>query len=133
MTRRLFGDGARSSPSEPAASIRVRWAPGRAGAKSVSREGTFAEDVSDVETLRATLRGFAESVGAELRRIGKRAKTVQLKLRYGDFSTISRSHTIERPTHSDEVLYETGVLLRSGAGPGPARRAIGRARRDGPG
>jgi DNA polymerase-4 len=111
VLRRLFGswgpDLAQRARGIDASAVGA----GRAGAKSVSREGTFAENISDIDVLRATLRGFAESVGAELRRMEKRAKTVQLKLRYGDFSTISRSHTIDRPTHSDDVLYETGVSL----------------------
>jgi DNA polymerase-4 len=111
LLRRMFGKwgpelGQRARGIDP-----TPVGAGRAGAKSVSREGTFAQDIADVEALRATLRGFAESVGAELRRMQKRARTVQLKLRYGDFSTISRSRTLDRPTHSDEKLFETGVFL----------------------
>jgi DNA polymerase-4 len=83
----------------------------RGEAKSVSREGTYARDVQDVEVLRASLRGYAESVGADLRRMSRRARTVSLKLRYGDFTTISRSRTLDQPTHSDEEIYATGAEL----------------------
>lgn len=83
----------------------------RGEAKSVSREGTYARDVQDVSVLRASLRGYAESVGADLRRMSRRARCVTLKLRYGDFTTITRSRTLERPSHSDEELYATAAEL----------------------
>jgi len=83
----------------------------RGAAKSVSREGTYARDVQDVSVLRASLRGYAESVGADLRRMSRRARCVTLKLRYGDFTTITRSRTLEQPTHSDEELYATAAEL----------------------
>jgi DNA polymerase-4 len=84
---------------------------GRGRAKSVSREGTYACDLSDISLLRASLRAYAESVGADLRRMGKRAWCVTLKLRYTDFTTITRSRTLEQPTCSDEELYRTGAEL----------------------
>ena len=84
----------------------------RDGAKSVSREGTYAEDIVDKHVLHATLRGFAESVGAELRRSEMRTRCVTLKLRYNDFTTITRSHTLEQPTFADDALFEeTAELL----------------------
>jgi DNA polymerase-4 len=66
-------------------------------AKSVSREGTFAADVADPQHLRAVLRGFSESVASTLRRDGRRARTISLKLRLDDFTTISRSLTPGAP------------------------------------
>ncbi len=83
--------------------------------KSVSREGTYARDIDDRSVLRASLRGYAESVGAELRRLGRRARCVTLKLRYGDFTTITRSRTLQRPTYSDEEIYRTVATLLSQA------------------
>jgi DNA polymerase-4 len=83
----------------------------RGAAKSVSREGTYASDVADPAALRASLRSYAESVGADLRRMGRRAGCVTLKLRYSDFATITRSRTLEQPTCSDDVLYGTAVAL----------------------
>jgi DNA polymerase-4 len=74
-------------------------------AKSISREGTFSSDINDPEHLRAVLRGFSESVGADLRRDGRRARTVSLKLRYEDFTTISRSTTLSQPVNSNEAIY----------------------------
>ncbi len=108
----LFGQ-AGISLARRARGIDSTFVPGeRDAAKSVSREGTYAEDITDKHVLLATLRGFAESVGAELRRSQMRARSVTLKLRYSDFSTITRSHTLERPTFADDVLYgETATLL----------------------
>lgn len=86
-------------------------ASGRDPVKSVSREGTFARDIDDAAVLRGSLRGYAESVGAELRRLGRRARCITLKLRYSDFTTISRSRTLSQPTFSDEEIYRTGAAL----------------------
>ena len=87
----------------------------RGPVKSVSREGTFARDIDDRSVLRASLGGYAESIGAELRRLGRRARCVTLKLRYGDFTTITRSRTLQHPTYSDEEIYRTGATLLSQA------------------
>lgn len=99
----------------------------REGAKSVSREGTYARDIADVAVLRASLRGYAESVGADLRRMGRRARCVNLRLRYGDFTTISRSRTLEQPAFADEVLYQTAseLLDKALSEDGRAVRLIG--------
>jgi len=81
--------------------------------KSISREGTFAADVADPEHLRAVLRGFSESVGAQLRAKGRRARTVSLKLRYEDFTTISRSVTLRQPVNSNEAIFAAADALLS--------------------
>jgi DNA polymerase-4 len=83
--------------------------------KSVSREGTFATDISDTAALRAVLRGYCESVGAELRRLGRRGRSLTLKLRYADFTTITRSLTLDQPTQADDILYRTGQTLLEAA------------------
>lgn len=95
--------------------------------KSVSREGTFARDISEAATLAAVLRSYCESVGADLRRHGRRARSLTLKLRYGDFTTVTRSLTLDRPTHSDDILYRAaeGLLVAALARDGRALRLIG--------
>ena len=88
--------------------------PVRAGgrsARSVSREVTFGEDVTDLERLRRTLRSHAERVGADLRGQHRRARTVTLKLRWTDFTTLTRSRTLERPAQTTEELTECGWAL----------------------
>ena len=85
--------------------------PVRAGgrsARSVSREVTFGEDVTDLERLRRTLRDHAERVGSDLRGQQRRARTVTLKLRWADFTTLSRSRTLERPVQSTDDLAAAG-------------------------
>lgn len=79
--------------------------------KSISREGTFNEDVASDEKLRSVLRAYCESVARTLRAEGGRARTVTLKLRFADFSTISRSATLTRPANSDDAVYATAVRL----------------------
>lgn len=102
-------------------------APFEAPPKSVSREGTFASDVADSAALRAVLRSYCESVGAGLRRRGRRARSLTLKLRYGDFTTVTRSLTLDRPAHADDILYRAAETLLHGAlaRDGRALRLIG--------
>ncbi len=86
---------------------------GERGAKSISREGTFASDVADPEHLRSLLRAFSESVGSQLRAQGRRARTVTLKLRYEDFTTVSRSTTPPRPLNSNESIFDAANAMLS--------------------
>ena len=80
-------------------------------AKSMSAEETFEVDHRDGERLRATLRRQAERVARELRAGALAGTVVQLKLRFADFSTITRRHTVE-PTQDGLVIYrEVEALL----------------------
>jgi DNA polymerase-4 len=78
-------------------------------AKSLSREETFAQDVRDAVTLRRELLRLSDAVAARLRRHNFQARTVALKLRYGDFTTISRQATLADATDAGPVIY-TQVL-----------------------
>jgi len=80
-------------------------------AKSISRETTFGKDTRDRALLKATLRYLGERVGAELRQENKQAKCVTLKLRYADFTTITRRHTLSPAFDSDQTIFDTGVML----------------------
>jgi len=81
--------------------------------KSISHEHTFGEDTAEAQRLEATLARLTEMVCRRLREHGLRARTVQLKLRYGDFSTITRAQTLEHATQLDtEVLAEVRRLFR---------------------
>ena len=77
-------------------------------AKSISRETTFEEDTHDITFLSATLRYQAERVGADLRELGKQAKCVSIKVRYADFTTITRQRTLPQPTNIDQTIFQTG-------------------------
>jgi len=83
--------------------------------KSISRETTFAKDTRNRSFLKATLRYLGDRVGADLREQGKRARCVTLKLRYADFTTITRSHTLPHAIDSDEMVFDTGASLLDGA------------------
>ncbi len=80
-------------------------------AKSISRETTFGEDTRDRSFLEATLWTQSEKVGSDLRKMGKQARCVTLKLRYADFTTITRSHTLRESTVTDQVIFNTGIAL----------------------
>ena len=80
-------------------------------ARSISREVTFNRDVTDLGALRRTLRRHAERVGADLRRANKRARTVTLKLRWLDFTTLTRSHTLERPTQATAAIADAAEAM----------------------
>ncbi len=80
-------------------------------AKSISRETTFGRDTRDGSLLAATLRYLSEKVGSELRSQGKQARCVTLKLRYTDFTTITRQHTLSQASDSDQVIFATGSEL----------------------
>jgi len=76
-------------------------------AKSISHEHTFNHDTRDVEKLESTLAHLSELVGRRLREQGFFARTIQLKLRYSDFSTITRAHSLATCTQVDNEISET--------------------------
>lgn len=80
-------------------------------AKSISHETTFERDVGDIEVLRAWLVDLVEQVGWRLRRYGLRGRTVHLKVRFADFATITRSHTLPEPTDVTHELWQAADAL----------------------
>jgi DNA polymerase-4 len=80
-------------------------------AKSISRETTFQEDTRDRTFLSATLRHQAEKIGADLRRMEKQARCVGIKVRYADFTTLTRHRTLLQNTDIDQTIFEIGVDL----------------------
>ena len=79
--------------------------------KSVSHEETFGSDVSDANTLYAELLRLSERVGSRLRKLNWLARTVSIKLRYGDFTTLTRQVTLDEPTNIDSEIYEQALKL----------------------
>ncbi len=75
-------------------------------AKSISHETTFEQDIDDLEVLRAWLVDLTEQVGWRLRRHGLRGRTVHLKVRFADFSMITRSQTLPEPTDITHELWQ---------------------------
>ncbi|RJQ41454.1 MAG: DNA polymerase IV [Dehalococcoidia bacterium] len=79
-------------------------------AKSISRETTFPEDTRDLTLIKASLSYLAQRVGRNLREEGKQARTVTIKLRYSDFTTVTRQKTLDA-TSSDQIITEAGLEL----------------------
>ncbi len=79
--------------------------------KSISRERTFQEDTIDISLLEATLYRLVERASRQLRKEGRKARTVSLKLRYSDFVTLQRSVTPGIPTDLDKVIFSNVLSL----------------------
>ncbi len=79
--------------------------------KSVSQEETFARDLRDGDSLRRTLRSQAEAVAGRLRQEERLGSTVRLKLRWPDFTTVSRQCTLPHPTDQDQEIYQAALGL----------------------
>lgn len=73
-------------------------------AKSIGSEETFSEDVSDARELRRHLLRMSDIVARRCREQGLAALTVTLKIRYGDFSNMSRSRTVEPPVETNQAI-----------------------------
>jgi len=83
--------------------------------KSISKEHTFAEDISDPEILESTLMLLTEEVCRRLRKARLEARTVTVKIRYSDFVTHTCSRTLPRSMDVDEVFFkEVLALFRQG-------------------
>ena len=74
--------------------------------KSISHEHTYNEDTAQLDSLQSTLMRLSEMVGRRLREGGYFARTIQLKLRYSDFTTLTRAHSLEQPTQLDTEIFE---------------------------
>ena len=83
--------------------------------KSVSAEDTFERDTEDRSILVPLLRQQADEIAKKLEKERVAARTVQVKVRYGDFTTLSRQITVEEPVESSEEIYRIGcAILRRG-------------------
>ncbi len=94
--------------------------------KSISHEHTYNEDTVDPEQMESTLMRLSEMVGRRLREGGLHARTLQLKLRYKDFSTITRAHSLPAPTQLDtEIFEQVRALFRKNWRKGQQVRLLG--------
>ena len=80
-------------------------------AKSISKEVTFAKDVADEAQLKLTLRRLSDGVGRQARKAGLAGTTIKLKLRWTDFTTLSRQLTLDNPTDLDSVIFDSAIQL----------------------
>jgi DNA polymerase-4 len=94
--------------------------------KSISHEHTFDQDTAETHLIDSTLARLCVMVGRRLREHGLYARTVQLKLRYEDFTTITRARTLDHATQLDtELLRESRLLFRKNWKSGALVRLIG--------
>lgn len=79
--------------------------------KSHSHEMTFSSDINDPQILEGTLLHLSESVGRDLRRSGTACRTVTLKYRRSDFTTLTRATTLDGPVVLDRQIFGEAVKL----------------------
>jgi DNA polymerase-4 len=113
--QRILGDGARELKLRAHGHGSSRLSADRLP-RSVSRETTLSRDATDKGRLDALLALFVSRVAGQLREEGLAARTVVLKLRHGDFYTVTRRHTLDEPTFSGQG--------DSGCGPGIVRSRV---------
>lgn len=84
--------------------------------KSIGAEETFAVDTADTAVLHRELLRLSHRTAERLRSSGMVARTVALKLRYADFSTITRSRTVHTPVDSTQLIYAVVLQLLDSLG-----------------
>lgn len=84
---------------------------GNREAKSISNETTYEKDQDDESVLLNTLLWLAEKVSFRMRSRGVKGKTLVLKIRTDDFSTMTRNRTLQQPTDSGEIIYQAAIKL----------------------
>jgi DNA polymerase-4 len=93
--------------------------------KSIGHEETFSRDHHLRSTLDHELVQFADAVASRLRAQGLVARTIQLKVRFGDFTTITRSTTLAVAVDDSRSLLEAGRLLLELVDPAQGVRLLG--------
>lgn len=95
-------------------------------AKSMSRESTFAADTGDEEEMRQTLLSLCDDLAYDMRRHEVRGRTITLKIRLADFSTFTRSRSLETATDtSAELFHHASELFASFNRKGARIRLLG--------
>jgi len=79
--------------------------------KSLSAEETFDVDIGDTDELSKMIRSMADDIATSLREEGIKTRTVQIKIRYSDFTTLVRAQTLDRPTYLSREIFETACRL----------------------
>jgi DNA polymerase-4 len=87
--------------------------------KSIGAEETFAVDTGDNALIARELLRLSHRTAGRLRSSGLVARTVALKIRYADFSTITRSRTVHTPVDSAQLIYAVAMQLLESLGSRP--------------
>ena len=122
---RMFGENGRDL-SQHSKGIDDRPVVTEHETKSISQEITYSKDVREDAVLYKTLHEMSAEVGKQLRRNNLAGKTVKLKLRWPDFTTLTRQTTLTNPTDQDEEIERVALeLLKAVRKPYQAVRLIG--------
>ncbi|MBI4261866.1 MAG: DNA polymerase IV [Actinobacteria bacterium] len=121
ILERVLGEAAARTLSELAHGIDPRDVVPYEAPKSISHEETFEADQSEEETILREVLALSRRVAARLREDGYRARTVVLKVRLANFSTLTRSRTLPAPTDLAADVYRVAEALYRGL-PGTRRR-----------
>jgi DNA polymerase-4 len=95
-----LAQGHDSSPVEPLREV-----------KSIGAECTLPSDTGDLSVLSSTLRTHAHSVARRLRKQGLKAKTITIKIKFSDFSSVSKNHTFAEATDSSKMISDIAIQL----------------------
>lgn len=79
--------------------------------RSISQEVTFSRDLADLETMRRQLWQLSREVGQRLKEVGMAAGTVAIKLRYADFTTLTRQMSLAVPAGDEQGVYRAAQVL----------------------
>jgi len=123
--RRMIGDAAGSKLHDLSWGIDPRTVQPRADEKSIGHEETFAVDVDDERVIRRELLRLSNMVAVRLREGGFSTRTIAIKVRFSDFSTITRSKTITDPTSTGRRIFEEAMGLFKSTGRDEPIRLIG--------
>lgn len=93
--------------------------------KSIGHEETYARDLVDPDAWRREVVRLADSAARRCREASVAGRTVTLKVRFGDFTTITRSHTLSVPTESGHDITAAAVRLLDNLEPGRGVRLLG--------
>lgn len=111
---RAIGTNASAAFTQLARGIDPRKIETKSIEKSISNEITFSEDLSERTEIESAYKQLIEKVAARLRKAGFYAGTLHLKIRWSDFSTITRQTRLTPPCNDDITLREIGMeLLRN--------------------
>ena len=78
-------------------------------AKSIGHEETFSTDVWEIDELQRRLQRMVDASATALRQAERSARTVTVKLRFGDFTQITRSHTLDGPVDATPAIAAVAV------------------------
>ncbi|MFB9908244.1 DNA polymerase IV [Allokutzneria oryzae] len=123
--RRLLGNATAEHLHALANGVDGRRVVAETAEKSVGAEETFEVDQTDREVLRRELLRLSERTAAALRSRDLRARTISIKVRFADFTTITRSRTLQVPTNLTQEVYRTAATLLADQVPPGAVRLIG--------